>query len=329
MSGTIIADTSDLKEFTSNRPIPRMASGPGAYNAIPIYGVSASAGVDTLMRGDSVEVTGVVINNYGRMVLQAQSCTLVQRGATLWAADTMSMTYPAYFDYQLSNMPVVGTDKFQKWVGQLVIFTNMYVVRLNADNLNATGSSNYGEWFMSNAPLGSSEPYGIRVDDNGCNNYYADSTVAYQTSFASGHPDNPPKNIMLHVGDKISYVRGILDMTFSEYKLEPRKNDDYGTVTTSVYQILNEVPQRYALDQNYPNPFNPATTISYSIPNAARVTLKIYNLLGQEVETLVDLQQNAGSYKVVFDASRLATGVYFYRLKADNFVSVKKMLLLK
>lgn len=329
LKGTVIADTTDIKEVTSNRPRLWMASGAGAYNGIPIWGNTGAVGVDTLKRGDSVSVTGIVSNLNSRTNIQVLSCSLLKRGASSWLADTMSMASPAFFDYQLSNMPVVGTAKFAQWVGQQVIFINMYVVRLNADNLASTGSSNFGEWFMSNAQLGSSEPFGIRVDDNGCNNFYADSTVAYQTSFLSGHPGNPPKNHLLHVGDKISYVRGILDMSFSEYKLEPRKNDDFGSVTVSVYQVPNLVPQQYVLDQNYPNPFNPSTTISYSIPAASRVTLRIYNLLGQEIETLVDLRQNAGSYRVVFNASRLATGVYFYQLRTDQFVTVKKMLLLK
>jgi len=89
------------------------------------------------------------------------------------------------------------------------------------------------------------------------------------------------------------------------------------------------MPKVYTLEQNYPNPFNPSTTISYSLPEASHVTLKVFNLLGQEVVTLLDHMQSAGSYKAVFDASRFATGVYFYQLKTDNFVSVKKMLLMK
>jgi hypothetical protein len=89
------------------------------------------------------------------------------------------------------------------------------------------------------------------------------------------------------------------------------------------------LPDQYALDQNYPNPFNPATTIRYGIPNAAKVTMKIYNVLGQEVATLVDTDQTAGTYNVRFDAGSLASGMYLYRITAGQFVQVKKMLLLK
>jgi len=90
-----------------------------------------------------------------------------------------------------------------------------------------------------------------------------------------------------------------------------------------------EVPLTYALYQNYPNPFNPVTTIKYSIPNSERVVLKVYNILGQEVATLVNEEQRAGVYELKFDASNLASGVYFYKLQAGKFIDVKKMMLVK
>jgi len=90
------------------------------------------------------------------------------------------------------------------------------------------------------------------------------------------------------------------------------------------------VPVTYSLEQNYPNPFNPSTTIEYSLPSKSFVTLKIYNLLGQEVMVLVNNeQQNAGKHRITVDAARLATGVYFYRLHAGSFVDVKKMVFVK
>ena len=83
------------------------------------------------------------------------------------------------------------------------------------------------------------------------------------------------------------------------------------------------------LEQNYPNPFNPATTISYSIPKESQVSLKIYDVMGREVDELVSGRQTAGSYTVDFDAASLASGTYFYKLTAGDFISVKKMVLLK
>jgi hypothetical protein len=89
------------------------------------------------------------------------------------------------------------------------------------------------------------------------------------------------------------------------------------------------VVKSYSLEQNYPNPFNPATNISYSIPQESQVSLKIYDVMGREVVELVNGKQTAGNYKVQFDASSIASGTYFYKLSAGEFISVKKMVLLK
>jgi hypothetical protein len=85
----------------------------------------------------------------------------------------------------------------------------------------------------------------------------------------------------------------------------------------------------YSLLQNYPNPFNPTTQISYSLPKSGFVSLKVYDVLGREVTTLVNQNQNSGSYNITFNASNLSTGVYFYKLDAGDFLSIKKMLLVK
>ena len=85
----------------------------------------------------------------------------------------------------------------------------------------------------------------------------------------------------------------------------------------------------YSLDQNYPNPFNPSTTINFSIPQNAHVTLKIFNVLGKEVGTLLDQEVPSGNHEVQFDATGIPSGVYFYTLTAGNFVESKKMMLMK
>ncbi len=98
---------------------------------------------------------------------------------------------------------------------------------------------------------------------------------------------------------------------------------------TGVSENSNAVPSVFALSQNYPNPFNPTTTIKYSITKSGLVTLKVFNLLGQEVATLVDKAQNAGEHVVDFDASELASGIYMYRIQVGNSSLSKKMILLR
>jgi hypothetical protein len=104
--------------------------------------------------------------------------------------------------------------------------------------------------------------------------------------------------------------------------------DEFNGIVVSVEEELT-LPTEYVLEQNYPNPFNPSTVISYQLPVSSDVTLKIFDVLGNEVATLVDEYKPAGSYEVEFDASRLASGIYFYQLKAGEYTAVKKMLLIK
>ena len=89
------------------------------------------------------------------------------------------------------------------------------------------------------------------------------------------------------------------------------------------------VPSVYKLDQNYPNPFNPTTNIRYSIPSSSFVSLKVFDMLGQEVATLYNGHQDAGNYVADFDAASLANGTYYYTLTAGSYSETKKMLLLK
>jgi hypothetical protein len=107
---------------------------------------------------------------------------------------------------------------------------------------------------------------------------------------------------------------------------------------TSSYSDLVEidvnVPLEFALEQNYPNPFNPSTKINFSLAADSKVNLKIFDLLGQEVKTLVDAELVAGEHEINFDGAGLNSGVYFYRINAEgvngkNFTSVKKMILNK
>jgi hypothetical protein len=99
-------------------------------------------------------------------------------------------------------------------------------------------------------------------------------------------------------------------------------------IVTGVEQI-NQIPTGYELSQNYPNPFNPTTMIKFQLNKQEDVTLKIYNLLGQEMATLVNETMNAGVYEVSFDASQLSSGMYIYTISAGQFHDSKKMTLLK
>jgi hypothetical protein len=140
------------------------------------------------------------------------------------------------------------------------------------------------------------------------------------------------------VGLRLTGVRDVADVPFLHI--------DTSVVVPPFNQLLHpaqpNVPREFVLDQNYPNPFNPLTTIGYTLPFEARVTLKIYDVLGQEVATLLNREEmDEGDQEIDFDASNLPSGVYLYRIKAEGiadpdndivgqtYIAVKKMVLLK
>lgn len=115
---------------------------------------------------------------------------------------------------------------------------------------------------------------------------------------------------------------------------ETQKQDEYTQIHNVLYGLVSvrELPGvalKYQLSQNYPNPFNPTTVINFTIPQPGNVTLKVYNSVGQEVATLLNEYKTASNYSVDFNASNLASGVYFYKLKVDNFTQTRKMMLIK
>jgi len=100
-----------------------------------------------------------------------------------------------------------------------------------------------------------------------------------------------------------------------------------GAVTSVAEE--GRIPEEYALHQNYPNPFNPSTTIEFALPHAGYVMLRVYNVLGEEVATLISGDHAAGMFKAMWDVSGMPSGVYFYRLTAGEYVQTRKMILMK
>jgi Bacterial Ig domain/Secretion system C-terminal sorting domain/Carbohydrate binding module (family 35) len=131
-----------------------------------------------------------------------------------------------------------------------------------------------------------------------------------------------PLHVDLVQGDNTIQMELFWGWMYLDYLAVP------ANIATSVESPI-EVPAEYSLQQNYPNPFNPVTIIEFALPKDGAVTLKVYDIIGREVKTLVNDQRTAGEYAVKLDASDLASGVYIYRLQANGFVSSKKMIVLK
>jgi len=152
------------------------------------------------------------------------------------------------------------------------------------------------------------------------NNIYQYNNVSYQVNTQG-------------IGNRTARLKLVINNnTTSNYSMSKIYSDESVLGKTNIQQISfsgKEEVTSYDLSQNYPNPFNPATIIRYQIPKAGNVTLKIYDILGSEVAALVNEVKSEGRYEVNFDASTLASGVYLYRLQVNDFVSTKKMILIK
>jgi hypothetical protein len=143
-----------------------------------------------------------------------------------------------------------------------------------------------------------------------------------------------------YTGNYGQYLWSVPDTT-SDYclvKIESSLNESIFDKSDQSFKIIdsttsvdwdNDKSYSFALIQNYPNPFNPTTTIKIAIPKSSFISLKVYDLLGREVATLVNEEKTAGNYEAEFNGSTLSSGIYFYKLQTENYTEVKKMILLK
>ncbi len=300
--GIVTADTANIgftAASTGGTSSWYMQTGTQPSNGIWFVGLLDS--LASLRNGDSALVTGTVAEDFDVTRLQN-----VSKRPTVYST---GHTGPAPIEFPTSNFGASsgnGNPAAEPWEGMLVQFNNVAV-----EDTAPVFNEQYE--FTVNDGSGA-----VLVRRDGKNNY---SQIAADT--AAG-------KIWLRRGAHISYLRGIMYYSFNRYKIVPRTNADFGTITSVPY-IEHEpgLPKHLALAQNYPNPFNPTTTIEYSLPAQDIVTVRIYNVLGQEVKTLVNEVQSPGEYKVHFDAGSMASGLYFYSVRAGQSTQVKKMLLLK
>jgi hypothetical protein len=303
LQGIVTADTSDLPGFGTTPLRIYMQNGEGPWSGIQI-GTLGTLGTNVLnlRKGDQVTVEGVVLESFN-----------------VTKIDSVSLLNVTSSNNPLPNAQALTTGEMgtgdgivdkEKWESVLIKFTNVTV-----DSTNADGASNFGEMFVDD---GSGH---TRVELQDGNHKYHNDWDANLI--------NDTTLVQIHKGDRFTELKGIMYFSFSNYKLAPRQNDDFVGYQPTGIEYENTLPVQFSLDQNYPNPFNPATTISYSIPKAANVSLKIFNILGQEVRSLVSEYQNAGTYKITFDGSSLTSGIYFYNLSSDDFFQVKKMIMIK
>jgi hypothetical protein len=245
------------------------------------------------------------------------------------------------FVYSRSNALQIQSDRLFFDGGLSVINPDAQVKTINLLNLiNETTQEKL--FTFSGIELEQNDSLKIlNLDDNTIDIISYGTAKDYQIDLYYGSQIGVDKfqnsNIQLSANTTHKLVPNWTDITNLQLKIYVDEGND-GTIDDTLY-IENTVdvkdegnllsPNEYNLAQNYPNPFNPSTKISWQSPVGSYQTLKIYDVLGNEVATLVNEYREAGRYEVTFDASNLASGIYFYRLQAGSFVETKKMLMLK
>jgi hypothetical protein len=229
-------------------------------------------------------------------------------------------------------------------------YVNNATVTMTLTNpINLTGYTNPRLRFHTRFDIESNWDYGqVQVSTNNGSTWIALEGQYTEPGVGNFQPPGEP----VYDGSKSNWVKeeiSLANYISSQFKIRFRLRTDGGTnrdgwyvddIGVFIYTIPTEVPNnlesvyKFSLEQNYPNPFNPITKIKYTIPSVGTslmkfVQLKVYDVLGNEVATLVNEEKPAGSYEVEFDASGLSSGIYFYKLQAGSFIDTRKMLLLK
>jgi hypothetical protein len=230
-----------------------------------------------------------------------------------------------------STSGYISTDSLIHGVAYWVKFGYDQEVILNTDSITADTMSTVEGWNMIGSITSPVPVAGITSIPGGISTseffyYNGRYTVSDTIKPGAGYWVKVAEDCLLILSSELRSDRSISRIHIipgneMPPSLPSRGNDQFATGETT--------PDEFALSQNYPNPFNPSTTIRFDIPISSFVTLKVYNIVGQEVATLVNEKREAGRYKIDFNASNLASGMYFYRLTADNFVSTLKFIFIR
>ena len=247
------------------------------------------------------------------MVLAEKEICYYQKGETMRtkAFRHGSMTVLTIL-FALSFSIQAGIGEGQSEIGPLPVELTSFSASVKAEVVllswaTATEVNNYGfEVQRSSFQKDGTTPVKTGWENIGFVNGHGNSNSPKEYSFADSSP----------LDGNVSYRLKQID---TDGKFE----------YSQVIELKNNLSKEYVLEQNYPNPFNPTTVISYSIPKSSNVSVKVFDVLGNTIATLVNQNQSIGSYKVNFNASALSNGIYFYKISAGEFTSIKKMMLIK
>ena len=302
VEGTVTGDTL----FYNNFDAYVIQSEEGPWNGIFVFG-----SLPQLARGDKVKVQGTVTDYNSDWHFKWDNNTVILAENVEILGDGNEIQPVEVETAALAQ----DTSSAESWEGSLVKVNDVTLTSVNTYDVTVSDGS--GECLLdADAFVGTDQdpnPY-----------FYLDSDNQVLVLNAGD---------TLHIGDQIATAQGIFTFSFGTYKIEIRDMTDLG-YEVGVRSDIAAAPLTYELKQNFPNPFNPETRIYFTIPETQKVQLYIYNMLGQQVRQLVDSEYAAGRHVVNWNGRNdagalLPSGVYFYRIKAGDFIEHKKMTLMK
>ena len=285
----------------------------------------ATGNLITTLQGHNYWVDCVAFSSDGNYLISTGRDGLnpnINPKIILWNTSDWSMR--TYYDEGLGNSAkslcaIPGTDQylFGNTNGELTLAQLPAVIPVELTSFTATVNENNVTLLWQTATETNNSGFEIHRSPE------IDHQNWKKVGFVKGYGTTTEPREYSYVDDISSIAATALT-----YRL---KQIDYNGSYEYSKEILVEtfIPFEFVVEQNYPNPFNPTTTIKYQIPELSFVLLKVFNVLGNEVTTLVNEEKEAGSHQIEFDATTLPSGVYFYALQASSFVESRKMLLLK
>ena len=295
ITGIVTADTASKNEFYAYV----IQDGQGPWNGIFLFGAE-----ELLTRGEEVRIWGTVTD------------------------------YNADYHFKWDNNTMILVDSVEILSSENVINSEPLGSGILADDSPEAEFYEGVQVKVSNAELVSVNSYDVTIDDGSGPCLVDDDMIAYDDF----HVERTDKYLYafgdtIRPGDIIDNIQGVFTYSFGTYKISVRDQNDWGAVV-GINPDYKPIPYAYKLQQNFPNPFNPETRIYFEIPQAHDVTIMIYNMLGQQIRTLVKENFKAGQHVVNWNGKNdhgllVPTGVYIYRIKAGNFIAAKKMVMLK
>jgi hypothetical protein len=277
----------------------------GAWNGLFIFGAKKE-----LFRGDQVKVVGTVTDYNPAWHFKWDNNTVI-------LVDTVEVLSQGNTEPQpvhVTTGDLGDAAKAEQYEGVLVHIKNATITKINRYDVTVDDGS--GPCLIDGDGL-------VSNDRSANSTFYINQTDGYLVAFGD----------TLRVGDVVDYIQGVFTFSFGTYKIEVRDNNDFGQVT-GVNENPPTYPLTFELEQNFPNPFNPETRIYFSVPVRSHVKIIIYNALGQIVRRLVDQEYEPGRHILNWDGRNDAglpvpSGIYFYRMKAGDFLALRKMLLIR